>query len=53
MQLTILLLLTAVLPLCWGWLSHWIVVRCWPPRDSPHAGPGPRDYGPPPFDYQI
>jgi hypothetical protein len=53
MRLPLLIPLTLLLPLVWGWLMHWLVKVWWPVRPS-HANHSPgADAGPSPEDFQI
>ncbi|HVA49304.1 MAG TPA: hypothetical protein VNH11_23265 [Pirellulales bacterium] len=53
MRLAVLILLTALLPLGWGWITYWLVTRFWPERGTKTGDVRPADRPASPYDYQI
>jgi hypothetical protein len=53
MRLTLLILLTLLLPAAWGYCMYWLIAKWWPPRNPDGGGTGRCDLAPAPHDYQI
>jgi hypothetical protein len=53
MRLSLLILLTVLLPLVWGWCVNWLVAKWWPSRQPHINSPRGSDPRQSPYDYQI
>lgn len=50
--LAVLILLTVLLPLVWGWMVYWLIARHWPPSERDELDDGV-ELVVSPYDYQI